>query len=249
MLKILVIIPARGGSKGIPRKNLRSLNAQPLISYSINTALKSKYNADVYVSSEDEEILSIAESLGAKIHLRNSELANDKATLDPVIYNAYKEICLKEDKQYDLIVTMQATSPLLKVNTLDGAIEKIAKNPSIDTVISAINDTHLTWNENGNTGYSPNYEARVNRQYLPPVYKETGGFLITRSSVINSETRIGKNVQLSIITNQQEAIDIDGYQDWNLCEFYLKRKTIVIVVSGYTEIGLGHVYNTLILAN
>ncbi|MFC6806263.1 cytidylyltransferase domain-containing protein [Methylophaga thalassica] len=88
---ILVVIPARGGSKGIPRKNLRSLAGRPLIFYSIRNALASSFLVDVYVSSEDEEILSISEKFGAKVLKRNDEDAQDVVTLDPVIFKAYKQ--------------------------------------------------------------------------------------------------------------------------------------------------------------
>jgi len=244
---ILVIIPARGGSKGIPRKNIRSLNGKPLISYSIQTAITSKYKPDVYVSSEDDEILSISELLGAKIHKRNIEKAFDIVTLDPVIFDAFTSICKKERKNYDIIVTLQPTSPLLKTKSLDKALEKIIENPDIDTIISALDDTHLTWRKLHDR-YIPNYEKRVNRQYLTPVFRESGGFLITRSEFLSENNRIGKNVDLYILDNGEE-IDIDSFQDWHLCEYYLKRKKILFVLSGYTEIGLGHAYNALVIAN
>ena len=94
--KILVVIPARGGSKGIPRKNLRSLNGKPLIFYSIQCALQSKFVTDVYVSSEDDEILAISKKLKAKVHNRSEELADDISTLDPVIFSAYEYAKKKE---------------------------------------------------------------------------------------------------------------------------------------------------------
>lgn len=246
-LTILVIIPARGGSKGIPRKNLRALAGNPLIYYSIKNALSSNHKPDVYVSSEDSEILSIAKKIGAKTLKRNLNDAEDATTLDPVIFRAWQQVQTIEQKNYDLVVTLQPTSPLLKVESLDSAIDKIIQSQEIDTIISAVNNTHLTWKtENGS--YKPNYEKRVNRQQLPPVYKETGGFLITREKNISESNRIGKNVALFILSDK-ESIDIDSYADWGLCEYYLKRKRLLFVVSGYHEIGLGHVYNTLLLAN
>ncbi len=245
--RILVIIPARGGSKGIPRKNLRPLNGKPLLYYSIATALKSAYQPEVFVSSEDSEILFFAERLGARSHQRDKRLSEDATTLDPVIYAAFKEIQETTGTKYDLIVTLQPTSPLLSHHSLDAAIRQMLENPSTDTIISAINDTHLTWKEDKGI-YSPNYAARVNRQYLPQVYKETGGFLITRGNIISEKGRIGQNVSLYLVP-QSESTDIDSFEDWQLCEFYLKRKTILFVVSGYNDIGLGHVYNCLILAN
>lgn len=244
---ILVVIPARGGSKGIPRKNLRALAGNPLIYYSIKNALSSSYLPDVYVSSEDDEILSISQKVGAKTIKRSLNDAEDITTLDPVIYKAWQEIQKIEGKTYDIVVTLQPTSPLLKVESLDNALHKLINTTEIDTIISAVNDTHLTWKIEDET-FRPNYTKRVNRQQLPPVFKETGGFLITRSKNISENNRIGGYVDLFILSDK-EAIDIDTYADWGLCEYYLKRKKLLFVVSGYQKIGLGHVYNTLLLAN
>ena len=246
-MNILVVIPARGGSKGIPRKNLRTLAGKPLIYYGIKVSLFSKYKLDVYVSSDDDEILSISKQIGAKVIKRDTNIAEDATTLDPVIYDAYKQIENIENKKYDLIVTLQPTSPLLKTLSLDKAIAVLLNNEKIETVIAATDDTHLTWKKE-NDQYLPNYKERVNRQYLTPVFKETGGFLITRSNIISETNRIGQNVELYLLKDG-ENIDIDTFEDWNLCEYYLKRKKILFVVSGYQEIGLGHVYNTLLIAN
>lgn len=246
-MNILAIIPARGGSKGIPRKNLRSLSGNPLIYYSVKNALNSRFNLDVYVSSEDLEVLSIAQKIGAKTYKRSIDDAADVTTLDPVIYNAWQSIQKIEGKEYEIIVTLQPTSPLLKVESLDSAIEKILNSSNVDTIISAVNDTHLTWKQESGL-FKPNYKKRVNRQQLPQVFKETGGFLITRSQNISLNNRIGNNVELFTLSDK-ESIDIDSHADWGLCEYYLKRKKMLFVVSGYQEIGLGHVYNTLLLAN
>ena len=246
-MNILVVIPARGGSKGIPRKNLRLLNGKPLLYYSINTALNSKFDLDVYVSSEDDEILNTALHFGAKVHKRDISIADDKSTLDPVIYACYKYAIEIEKKEYDYIITMQPTSPLLKTKSLDDSIEKAINNKNIETIIAAKDDTHLSWRKENNR-FLPNYEKRVNRQYLTPTFTETGAFFITRKDIITPINRIGKNVELYILSNGEE-IDIDTYEDWNLCEYHLKRKNILFVVTGNDIVGLGHVYNTLLVAN
>lgn len=247
MNKVLIIIPARGGSKGIPRKNLRSLADKPLIYYSIKTALALQLEntqVDVFVSSEDEEILTISQKFGAQIIRRNPELSNDKATLDEVICNDYRSV---EENGYNLVVTMQPTSPLLRAKSLERAIEKMLNHPEIDSLISATNDSHLTWLQRDGA-FVPNYEKRVNRQELPQIFKETGGFLICQLRLMETNSRIGQYVDLFELKGA-EAIDIDSYSDWNICEFYLKRKRLLFVVSGYKEIGMGHVYNTLSVAN
>ena len=246
MKRILVVIPARGGSKGIPRKNIRPLNGKPLIYDSINNALNLSSGAldvKVLVSSEDDEILEYAKRFGAIAHKRHLDISIDNTTLDPVIYDAY----ISQNKSYDLIVTMQPTSPLLNKKSLNQAIFKILNNNKIDTIISAVNDSHLKWNLESDK-FTPLYKKRVNRQFLPKEYKETGSFLISRPDFISKNNRIGENIDLYLLSNQ-EAIDIDTFEDWNLCEYYLKRKKILFNVSGYKEIGLGHVYNALSIAN
>ncbi len=247
MTEILIIIPARGGSKGIPRKNLRILNGYPLIHYAIQTALKSKFSPDVYVSSDDDEILTIAKKFGSSVHNRKKSLADSKTTLDPVIIDAYHEIIKKTRKNYKIVITIQPTSPLLSVKTLDDAIQTFLKKNKIDTLISATDDTHLTWKINNNQ-FIPDYKKRVNRQELPPIYRETGAFLMARPENFQRNTRIGKNIDLFIMPSN-EKIDVDDFEDWSVCEFYLKRKKILFVVIGNRTVGLGHVYNALSLAD
>lgn len=244
-MSIAIIIPARGGSKGIPRKNLRPLHGKPLLYYSIALTKKLKPEVDAYVTSDDDEILMVAEKLGAKTLRRDTALAKDVTTLDPVIHDAFTRVSAQ--KKFDLVITLQPTSPLLKPETLERAIARILENKNIDTIISVENDTHLTWKEVGDK-VVPNYERRINRQQLPKVYKETGGFLITRSEFVSENNRIGKNVEVFPL-HRPESIDIDSFEDFQLCEYFLKRKNILIVTNGNNEIGLGHVYNTLSIAN
>ena len=245
--KILIIIPARGGSKGIPRKNLRILNGYPLIYYVIKTSLSSKYEPDVYVSSDDDEILTLAKTFGAKVHKRDPALADGKTTLDPVIINAHEKISRISKTNYDAVLTIQPTSPLLSVKTLDDAIAFFLEHPETETVISATEDTHLTWGRK-NKSYIPNYKERVNRQELPPTYRETGAFFISDPQIFKRGTRIGKKVDLYIVPDQEKT-DVDTFEDWSICEFHLRRKKLLFVVTGHREVGLGHVYNSIAIAD
>ncbi|MCF6184509.1 MAG: cytidyltransferase [Bacteroidales bacterium] len=246
-INILIVIPARGGSKGIPRKNIRALNGKPLIYYSIKTALKSVFKPTVVVSSDDEEILGIAKLFGAETLKRAKELAGDEITLDAVIFDAYLNAEILFNTKYDFVVTLQPTSPLLKTKTLDDAIQKLIDNPEKDSVISVKNDTHLCWRKDNNK-FIPIYKERLNRQYLPKVYTETGSFFITNTKILTQKDRIGTNVDIYLLKSD-EGIDIDSFADWNLCEYYLRRKKILIVVSGYNEIGMGHIYRVINIAN
>lgn len=244
--QILIVIPARGGSKGIPRKNLRALGGKPLLYYSIRNTTGSRHIADVVVSSEDEEIRMVARKMGADVIVRDPALSQDATTLDGVIYDATVRSEAEHHKTYDLVITAQATAPLLATATLDAAIDHMLADPTIDTLISAVDDRHLCWEETGD-GLVPAYEERLNRQYLPVRFRETGGFFIARRRVVTPTSRFGNKVEVWPVS-ARESIDIDTYADWALCEYYLNRKRILLVTSGYPVIGLGHVYNMLAIA-
>ena len=244
--KILAIIPARGGSKGIPRKNIRLLAGKPLIAYSIETAKKSKYIDKVVVSTEDKEIAEISKFFGAEVIERPNELGEDSVPLDPVIFHAVNSVEKKENIKYDFVLTLQPTSPLLSTETIDKAIE-IMLSGDYDTLISVKDETHLYWSKKEEI-IIPLYKERKNRQYLDPIYRETGAILISKREVISEDDRIGDKVFLFEIP-EEESVDIDTYQDWWIAENLLKRQKIVFRVDGDNEIGLGHVYRMITLAN
>jgi CMP-N-acetylneuraminic acid synthetase/spore coat polysaccharide biosynthesis predicted glycosyltransferase SpsG len=244
-MNILVIIPARGGSKGIPRKNVRLMNGEPLISYVINTVKNSKYKPDIVMTSDDEEIIRLAKSYEVEVIERPSSLAGDDITLDPVVFHAVTSKEEKKSTTYDCVITMQPTSPLLKTETLDEAIKYFLDN-NFDTVISGINDPHLSWTEK-NGVVVPNYDKRLNRQYLPKNLVETGAFVITKREFVKEYSRFGSLVSVYEVP-KDESIDIDTPQEWWIAEKELEKKNILIRVEGYSDIGLGHVYRGLLLA-
>ncbi|WP_405097341.1 cytidylyltransferase domain-containing protein [Oceanobacillus sp. FSL H7-0719] len=245
-MNILVIIPARGGSKGIPRKNIRLLCKKPLISYSIENALNSTFNMDVLVSTDDEEIEKIAVQYGAEVLNRPKELAVDNITLDPVIYHALIKTEKEKKLIYDYVITMQPTSPLLKTRTLDAAIDYFISN-EYDTLISGINNPHLSWTESDGE-VIPLYRKRLNRQYLPKHLEETGAFVITKREFVSENNRLGSNISIYELP-ANESIDIDTPQDWWVAETELSKKSILIRTDGYSKIGLGHIYRCLLLAD
>lgn len=246
-INILTIIPARGGSKGIPRKNVRLLNGKPLIAYSIDNALKSSYTMDVCVSTDDVEIEQISAKYGAYVVQREDDLASDEVPLDPVIFDAYQKMVSINKTEYDLIITLQPTSPLLKPETLNEAIKKMIEDQSIETLISVENSPHLSWGYSETDQIIPNYQERLNRQYLPAHFMENGAFLITRASAMTENSRLGEKISVFELPSDQ-AIDIDTPQDWWIAEGELSKKNIIIRVEGHSQIGLGHVYRGLSLA-
>ena len=249
-MKTLIVIPARGGSKRIPRKIVRIMCGKPLIVYSMENAraLREKLNldVDVTVSTDDEELAGIVKNRGIDVVARPAELATDNVTLDPVIFHALSVMEEKKQVTYDVVITMQATSPTLKADTIAKAIEYFASN-EYDTVLSATNRPHLSWKIGSDGSYEKNYEKRLNSQELPANYIETGGFLITKRSCVTKNGRIGKSVSIFEIP-EDEAVDIDTYSDWVLCENILRRKKIMFRTVGKRSVGMGHVYRCLTLA-
>ena len=246
-MKTLIVIPARGGSKRIPRKNVRIMCGKPLICYSIENAkeLQKYMDIDVAVSTDDEELGGIVMKRGVDVIKRPKELATDKVTLDPVIYHAVMFMEQEKGYRYDTVITMQATSPTLQCETIRQAI-LFFEQSEYDTIISAMNKPHLSWGVKDGV-IVKNYEKRLNSQELPPNYLETGGFLITRRDCVSESGRIGEKVNIFEIS-EEEAIDIDTYSDWVLCENILKRKKIMFRTVGKMQLGMGHVYRCLTLA-
>lgn len=240
-MKILAVIPARAGSKGIPNKNIRIIGGHPLVYYSIKNAIDSKYISDVIVTTDSMEVMVIAKQLGVKCRWRDSELCKDDVTLDAVIYDAARPV-----EDWDYIVTMQPTSPTLKVSTLDAAIEHAIEKEH-DTLISAINAPHLSWGERDGK-IVPNYEKRLNRQYLPPCYLETGAFVISKADVVTVDTRIGEKVSVYEIS-EAEAVDVDTFDDLKIVDEQLRKSKIAFYVNGNNTRGMGHIYRALELAD
>lgn len=239
-MKILAVIPARAGSKGIPNKNLRIIGGHPLVYYSIKNALSSQYITDVAVSTDSDPVRIIATQMGAKCRWRDAKLCGDEVTLDSVIADAIPE------GEWDYIVTMQPTSPTLMVETLDKAIAYTIEK-DLDTCISAINAPHLSWGEKDGQKV-PNYEKRLNRQYLPPCYMETGAFVISKRNVVTSETRIGKKVDVFEVS-EREAVDIDTFADLRTVSYTLNAEKVAIYVNGNNKRGTGHIYRALEIAD
>ncbi|WP_458404240.1 cytidylyltransferase domain-containing protein [Methanobrevibacter sp.] len=245
---ILVVIPARGGSKGIPRKNLRLLHNKPLISYSIETAKSSQYVDDVVVTTDDSQIALIAEKFGASVVRRSEELSTDEVLLDPVVHDAMiqkEKLALDE---YDIVITLQPTSPLIKTETLDACIEKF-EDFSLDSVISVVDDRHLSWGyDENNDRYFPNYIERLRKEDLPKSFRETGAILATRRSFVHEDSRLGTNIDI-VEVSREENVNIETYEDWWMAENYLQKKKIAIVVNASNEIGTSHFERCLAIAS
>lgn len=240
-MKILAVIPARAGSKSIPNKNIRIIGGHPLIYYSIKNAINSKFITDVIVSTDSPEVRIVAQQMGVLCKWRDENLCGDDVTLDVVINDA-----IPTDSHFDYIVTMQPTSPTLLVETLDAAIKYTIDN-NLDTVISAINAPHLSWGVKDGKKI-PNYTERLNRQYLPPCYLETGAFVVSRRDVVTSNSRIGEKVDIFEVS-EREAVDVDTFEDLKNVVSFLEEEKVAIYVNGNNKRGIGHIYRALEIAD
>lgn len=247
--RILAVIPARAGSKGIPNKNVRIIAGRPLIYYAIKNALDSELITDVMVTTDSDQVRIIAEQMGARVRVRAPELCADDVALDAVVWDAaFGEGAEEpEDGNWDYIVTMQPTSPTLSVATLDAAIRK-AIDSGIDTLVSVVNDPRLSWVDDGKGGVRPNYATRVNRQWLPADYAETGAFVVSKSSCVTPQTRFGQVIDVYEVSDS-EGIDVDTFDDLRAVAARLEGERVAIYVNGNNTRGIGHIYRALEMAD
>jgi N-acylneuraminate cytidylyltransferase len=228
-LNIVCIIPARGGSKGIPKKNIIDISGQPLISWSIQQALNSKYLKDkVFVSSDCDEILKISKSYEANIIKRPDDISGDKASSESALFHSIFEI-EKEYGKIDIIVFLQATSPLRETKDINNAIEKFINN-DFDSLFSACElEDFFIWNydkENKLTSLNYNFLNRKRRQDISTQFVENGSIYVFKPQVLfDNNNRLGGKIGISLM-ERWKMYEIDNLEDKDLCEYYIKNKRL-----------------------
>ncbi len=223
-MKIIAIIPARGGSKSIPRKNLKLLNGKPLISYIIETAKQIDLINRVIVSSEDEEIRNVAKKYGAEVpFIRPKELAQDDTPTLPVLRHCIEYLESKENYVPDVIVLLYPTAPLLKKSSIIGAIKSLISN-HYDSLFSGMEDRKHYWHQvNGELQRFYPQEV-VNRQLSIPLLKEDGClYIATRDLIMEKREILGGKVGVHVLS-EQEKTDIDYQSDFDYVEYLLKNR-------------------------
>lgn len=222
MTKCVAIIPARGGSKRIPRKNIKNFHGKPLIAYSIEVALKSKLFDKVVVSTDDEEIAEIVKEFGAEVpFLRPKELSDDFTGTGAVI-NHTINFLKEQGENIDFICTIYATAPLLQEKYLIKAYEKIkdsnAKNAfSCTSMPFPIQRTFkITKDERCEMFWPENFSKRS--QDLEEAYQDAGQFYWTNLNVKSDDIIFGKD-SIPIILPRYLVQDIDTLEDWTRAEF------------------------------
>jgi CMP-N,N'-diacetyllegionaminic acid synthase len=232
-MKILAIIPARGGSKGVPGKNKKLLHGKPLIQYSIDAALQSNYISEVLVTTDDEEIMTIAKSLGANVpFMRPKYLAEDTTPTLPVIQHAISHF-EAEGKQFDAICLLQPTSPFRPKGFLDKALETFMEKQT-DSLVSVLvvphqYNPHWTFepNKNGTLQIATGENDIIpRRQELPKAYHRDGSIYITKTNIIQIENSLYGNSLSYIVSDENYYVNIDTEDDWQKASELAKTITL-----------------------
>ena len=214
--KVLGIIPARGGSKGIDRKNIRVLNGLPLIAYSIRAALKSHSIDSVVVSTEDPEISRVARHHGAHVpFMRPAELATDETPTVPVLTHAL-EALHKNGEKYKTLILLQPTSPLRTANHIDRAYE-LFTSPGTDSLISVYSTNDIRWKRTSQGAKKINYlNASNRRQNRPPEYVVNGAIYITGVEAFLRTEDLKNGTTELYEMSEIDSVDVDTpYDLWH----------------------------------
>lgn len=226
MTEILALIPARGGSKGIPRKNIRTFAGYPLIAWSIAAAKQSSCVTRVILSTDDPEIAAVARAHGAETpFLRPAELAQDNTTDLPVFEHAIQWLEEQEGYQPDIVIQLRPTSPIRPKDCVDHAVKILLEHDDADCVrgvVPAGQNPHKMWRFAGAgqpmkpllkvKGIAESYNAP--RQVLPPVYWQTGHIDAIRVSTIKQKKSLTGDVIYPLVIDARYTVDIDNVSDW-----------------------------------
>lgn len=253
MTPTLALIPARGGSKGIPRKNVRNFAGYPLIAWSIAAAKQSELVTRVIVSTDDEEIASVAREFGAETpFLRPSKFAEDSTTDLPVFEHALQWLAENENYHPEIVVQLRPTSPIRPRGLVDDAINILLNHKdanSVRGVVSAGQNPHKMWRISGDPhsgagngpmknlldvpGIQEPYNAP--RQILPPIYWQTGHIDAIRAETITKGGSMSGGVIYPIIIDSRYTVDIDNLQDWARYEHLVSTGELDMVTPGKTR--------------
>ena len=226
-LNILGIIPARGGSKGIPRKNIKLLAGKPLIHYTITEAKKSKYLSYIVVSTEDVEITNLVEKYGVDVVKRPDELSADDTPTSHVVQHVIKFLQEKENQNFNIIVVLQPTSPLRLVSDIDGAIEMFMKKKcdSVVTVSKVQHPPHWMYTIERDVLVPIIKEKNIlRRQDAPKIFQLNGAVFVTSKEYLFKNNLIFSGEIRPYIMPIERSVDIDSPLDLKLAELIISYK-------------------------
>jgi CMP-N,N'-diacetyllegionaminic acid synthase len=226
----LCLIIARGGSKGLPNKNLLDLMGKPLIAWPIIYALKSPRITDVVVSTDSEEIAAVARKFGAKVpFIRPGNLSDDLATTESVLQHGIQHMEKFENKIYQYCVFLTATDIFRPVGLIEEGLDILQNDVTLDSFFIGQKTTKNYWEEDSSgkwirvRGWMSEYGSRQGRKFI--VREDTGLGCVTRAEFWRNGRRIGDKVHIKVIDDSFTSIDIHSYEDLALANFALNFRT------------------------
>lgn len=223
--KILALILARGGSKGLPGKNILPLKDKPLIAWTIESAKKSKYIDRIVLSTDSNEIAEVAQKFGCDVpFMRPAELAKDSTpSIDPIIH-ALQAL----PREFDSVLILQPTSPLRSTDDIDGIIEYFYTEQASTAVSVTEVESHPYWTfriEGAKlVPFIDDGLKATRRQDLPPAYSINGALYLTKTDFVLKNRALIDPQTIAYKMPQERSIDIDTGEDLALCEFYLQKR-------------------------
>lgn len=244
---LLALVPVRGGSKGVPRKNMRLINGRPLLDYTLRAVHDSGIADRILVSSDDPTILSWAETQGYECHHRTSELSGDQATISDVAAAVADEL-----DWTGTVGVFQATSPLRTAESIVAAVARFGASDA-DSLASCVRESHLFWfdaPEGSDEPPQPLFRERVNRQYARSrVLRETGSIQLVRADVLRRDRQMVSSRHELFELPGEQSLDIDTHEDLALARRRLERATVVFRLRANRKVGSGHLFHCLQLAD
>lgn len=221
MTRAIAIIPARGGSKRVPGKNVRPFMGQPLITFSIRAAHHCPLIKRTIVSTDDSHLAQIAEGVGAEVRMRPAKLSTDVASTFSVLEHLRKEL-LTEGENPDLIALLQPTSPLRQQSLLTSGIELIDRTPQASSLVSVYEERLFTGSLK-NSFWVPDFPEDTRSQDIPPKYIPTGSLYIYRcQATIDKGSALGSHT-LPLIEEKSRVVNIDHEHDFERLEEVFKK--------------------------
>jgi CMP-N,N'-diacetyllegionaminic acid synthase len=223
-METLAVIPARGGSRGIEKKNLVAIEGKPLIAYTIEAALAARSITRLVVSTDDNEIADVARRYGAETIERPARLATDIAPTEPAVLHVLETLAQNEGYKPELTALLQATSPLRDADDIDNAVELLIRE-NYDSVFSVAEDHGLFWQvENSEAAPRYDYKNRPRRQDMEPLWRENGAIYITKTQTwLDEKNRLGGRIGVYRMP-PEKSVDLDGPIDLELIRLLMKRR-------------------------
>jgi spore coat polysaccharide biosynthesis predicted glycosyltransferase SpsG/CMP-N-acetylneuraminic acid synthetase len=244
-LRVVAIVPARGGTDRVPYLNIKRLGDRPLLAHTLEAARAATSVDQIVVSTEDPRVAEVARANGVDVLDRPSPLAADIPSLKPVILHAVETLESRGERA-DVVVVLQATTPFREATAIDEAVERLVTG-RYDAVISVTEDRTLNWRAAEGL-LRPLFDREGRRDEQPPIYKENGAVVALRREVLAGPTRFGERIGY-LVLDKRAGFPVHDLEDFWMAERLLRQPRILFRVDGSAAMGLGHVYRSMAIAD